>query len=119
MEDAAIKKLASRQSDIEVEHTDFPLARALSDEDRVTTEKSLKRKLDLRCSIFVLIYILSEWIVVSPNCADLRLPRQEQHRSSEVEGSAGRPQARRYAVCDVSVNVSWRSPPLGGSWRLY
>jgi len=63
MEDTtAIRKLASRQSEYEVaEPTDFPLARALSAEDRVTVEKSMKKKLDLRCSLFVLIYILSKF----------------------------------------------------------
>jgi hypothetical protein len=60
MEEAAIKKLQSRQSDTEIVHNDFPLARALSDEERITVEKSMKKKLDLRCSLFVLIYILSE-----------------------------------------------------------
>lgn len=44
------------------EHTDFLLARALSPEDRIITEKKLKRKLDARCSLFVLIYILSEYL---------------------------------------------------------
>ena len=39
---------------------DYPLARALSPQERIAVEKRMKRKLDLRCSLFVLIYILSE-----------------------------------------------------------
>lgn len=34
---------------------------AVQDERRAVVEKSLKRKLDLRCSLFVLIYIMSEY----------------------------------------------------------
>jgi hypothetical protein len=55
-----VKKMTSRSSDVEQPPTDFLLARALSPEERIATEKKLKLKLDLRCSLFVLIYILSE-----------------------------------------------------------
>lgn len=55
-----VKKMTSRTSELEQAPTDFLLARALSPEERIATEKKLKLKLDLRCSLFVLIYILSE-----------------------------------------------------------
>jgi hypothetical protein len=58
-----VKKTVSNSSDVANIHqpTDFPLARALTPEQRVQVEKRLKLKLDLRCSLFVLIYILSEF----------------------------------------------------------
>jgi hypothetical protein len=37
----------------------FANARAMSPEHRASVEKSLKRKLDARCSLFVLIYIMN------------------------------------------------------------
>lgn len=61
MENNNLKKVVSGESHVQQQPTDFPLARALSVEDRIVVEKSLKRKLDARCSLFVLIYILSEF----------------------------------------------------------
>lgn len=54
-------------------------------ERRKAIEKSLVRKLDLRCSLFILLYIMSEFPDVSydlrARSADSpsRLSRQEQH----------------------------------------
>lgn len=61
-----VKKVTSISSDVAPQQpTDFPLARALSPEERIKAEKKLKMKLDARCSLFVLIYILSEFL---PHC---------------------------------------------------
>jgi hypothetical protein len=93
---AAIKQDAQQYEEL------FPLARALSPERRKEVEKSLKRKLDLRCSLFVVIYIMSEWrgvwIVIRRAgltlTNHLRLPRPKQHRRRPIERSPDRPQSR-------------------------
>lgn len=60
--------MATQQDDMSVagrtsiEADPKAVAPVMHDEHRTAVEKSLKRKLDLRCSIFVLIYIMSEWL---------------------------------------------------------
>lgn len=44
---------------VENNYTDPNAPRAMSPERRAAVEKSMKRKLDMRCSLFVLIYIMS------------------------------------------------------------
>ena len=44
---------------VEQVHPSDNVAAHMSPEDRQRVEKSLKRKLDLRCSLFVLIYIMN------------------------------------------------------------
>ncbi|ORY66158.1 major facilitator superfamily domain-containing protein [Pseudomassariella vexata] len=59
--------VANRKADIEtLEHIRtgdqemaFPTARSMEPAHRVAVEKSLKKKLDLRCGLFVLIYIMN------------------------------------------------------------
>ena len=58
------KDLAVDDAPVGVEHFVKPaaaggLAANMSPERRVQVEKSLKRKLDARCSLFVLIYIMN------------------------------------------------------------
>lgn len=44
---------------VEENHKPVGLAASMSPEKRIAVEKKLKRKLDLRCSLFVLIYIMN------------------------------------------------------------
>lgn len=82
------------EADPKIEAADAALER------RQVVEKSLKRKLDLRCSIFVIIYIMSEYTGAHASMHELmnRLPRPQQHRCGSPEGIASRPEAVRHAI---------------------
>ena len=90
--------------------TDFPLARGLSPEERKKVEKKLKLKLDLRNSVFVLIYIMStfgkihhlHWLHWLTN----RLPRPKQLGSCQTRHNRGRPRIDRDQVLDMSLYAS-------------
>jgi hypothetical protein len=78
---AAHAEAAEHDMDPKLELADETKAR------RAVVEKRLKRKLDLRCSLFVLIYILSEYAFFPPQklVDTARLSRQEQYRCRPSE----------------------------------
>ena len=85
------------------------LAASMTPERRVQVEKSMKRKLDARCSLFVLIYIMN--YLDRNNIAAVRLAGlQDELNLSSVQYQVGHERQRNHTAADSSTD--YRLNPL-------